>query len=112
VTRRRREIREAVRELQWTDFASRTNRLRTGINRRRDRRAADGLLGRRGTARVSAHPGSLRLGRTADNDIQLDSRFVSRHHAQLTVGPRNAVIEDLNSTNGIYFGGKRVKRRS
>lgn len=107
------DVRDAVRELQWTDFASRTNRMRT----------AGGFLGET-IARliISAdgedpreYPltqGRFVIGRTEDNDIELDSRFVSRHHAQLRVSPRNAVIEDLNSTNGIYIGGNRIKRRT
>jgi general secretion pathway protein A len=107
------EIREAIRELQWTDYASRTNRLRTGL-------AFGGeTVARLMISSAGEEPrefplteGRFVLGRTADNDIQLDSRFVSRHHAQLTVGARTAVIEDLNSTNGIYFSGRRIKRRS
>ena len=55
--------------------------------------------------------GRIILGRTSDNDLQIDSKFVSRHHAQIiTYGP-DSVIEDLNSTNGIYLRGKRVKKR-
>jgi len=106
------ELREAIRELQWTDFASRTNRLRAGVN------FGSETIARLMVTAAGEEPfeypltqGRFVLGRTADNDIQLDSRFVSRHHAQLTVSARSAVIEDLNSTNGIYFGGKRVKRR-
>jgi general secretion pathway protein A len=107
------EVREAVRELQWTDYASRTSRLRTG-----------GVFGGRTVARlIISTPGEeLReypltegrfvIGRTPDNDIQLDSRFVSRHHAQITIGQRTASVEDLNSTNGVYCGGKRIKRRA
>ncbi len=106
------EVREAVRELQWTDFASRTNRLRTGTNFGSETIAR--LMISTSGEEPREYPltqGRFVLGRTADNDIQLDSRFVSRHHAQLTVSARSAVIEDLNSTNGIYFGGKRIKRR-
>ncbi|MFU8896186.1 MAG: AAA family ATPase [Gammaproteobacteria bacterium] len=107
------EVREATSELQWTDYASRTNRLRTGA-------AFGGETIARlliSTADESPHEyplsqGRFVIGRTPDNDIQLDSRFVSRHHAQLTISPRTAVVEDLNSTNGIYFGGRRIKRRT
>jgi len=56
--------------------------------------------------------GRVILGRTTENDIQLDSKFVSRHHAQLTVSPRAAVLEDLNSTNGVYFLDRRIKRHT
>jgi len=50
------------------------------------------------------------VGRTPDNDVQIDSRFVSRHHCQIITTAQGSVIEDLNSTNGIYVQGKRVRR--
>jgi type II secretory pathway predicted ATPase ExeA len=54
--------------------------------------------------------GRLIVGRTTDNDVQIDSRFVSRHHCQVITTPHACVIEDLNSTNGIYVKSKRVRR--
>jgi pSer/pThr/pTyr-binding forkhead associated (FHA) protein len=58
----------------------------------------------------SLNVGRIIIGRTSDNDIQIDSRFVSRHHCQITTGTQGSVIEDLNSTNGIYVQGKRMRR--
>jgi len=106
------ELREAVQELQWTDYSSRTNRLRTGFPQ--GVRTVARLLVSAPEEEPREYPltqGRFVIGRTADNDIQLDSRFVSRHHAQVTLGSRSAVIEDLNSTNGIYANGRRIKRR-
>jgi general secretion pathway protein A len=54
--------------------------------------------------------GRIVVGRTADNDLQIDSRFVSRHHCQIVTNAHSSVIEDLNSTNGIYVKSKRVRR--
>jgi len=54
--------------------------------------------------------GRVIVGRTTDNDVQIDSRFVSRHHCQVITTPHACVIEDLNSTNGIYVKSKRVRR--
>jgi len=54
--------------------------------------------------------GRIIVGRTPDNDLQIDSRFVSRHHCQVITTPQACVIEDLNSTNGIYVKSKRVRR--
>jgi general secretion pathway protein A len=56
--------------------------------------------------------GRVIVGRTADNDVQIDSRFVSRHHCQIITTAQGSVIEDLNSTNGIYVPGKRVRRHN
>ena len=50
------------------------------------------------------------IGRTSDNDLQIDSKFVSRHHAQLVTSEEGTVLEDLNSTNGVYLNGRRVRR--
>jgi len=52
------------------------------------------------------------IGRTPDNDLQLDAKYISRHHAVILVGPVNAVIEDLNSTNGVQVNGRRVTRHT
>jgi type II secretory pathway predicted ATPase ExeA len=52
------------------------------------------------------------IGRTADNDLQIDSRFVSRHHCQIVTKADGCVVEDLNSTNGIVVKAKRVRRHS
>src|SRR5690606_20380677 len=46
-----------------------------------------------------------------DNDLQIDSKYISRHHAQIITSIHTSVLEDLNSTNGIYVRSKRVRRR-
>ncbi len=50
------------------------------------------------------------VGRSPDNEIPIRSKFVSRRHAQITSNNFGCTIEDLNSTNGILVGNKRVKR--
>jgi pSer/pThr/pTyr-binding forkhead associated (FHA) protein len=54
--------------------------------------------------------GRLIVGRTPDNDVHIDSRFVSRHHCQIITTAQSSVIEDLNSTNGVYVKSARVRR--
>src|SRR5580704_5024405 len=54
--------------------------------------------------------GRLIVGRTPDNDVHIDSRFVSRHHCQIITTEHSCVVEDLNSTNGIYVKSARVRR--
>ncbi len=64
----------------------------------------------RTTQELPLRLGRVIIGRTSDNDVQVDSRFVSRHHCQIITGVEGSVIEDLNSTNGIFVQGKRVRR--
>jgi|SRR5579884_215356 len=50
-----------------------------------------------------------RLGRFPDNDIVLDDRRVSRHHAELIERGSGWLLRDVGSTNGIAINGKIVK---
>jgi len=59
---------------------------------------------------VPLRVGRVIIGRTPDNDVHIDSRFVSRHHCQIIITAHSCVIEDLNSTNGIYVKSARVRR--
>jgi chromosome segregation ATPase len=52
------------------------------------------------------------IGRTPDNDIQVDTTFISRHHAVLLSNPDQCVVEDLNSTNGVKINGRPVNRQA
>ena len=52
------------------------------------------------------------VGRTPDNDLQIDAKFISRHHAVILAGPAQTIIEDLNSTNGVQVNGRRVTRQA
>jgi chromosome segregation ATPase len=51
------------------------------------------------------------VGRTPDNDLQIDAKFISRHHAVVLAGPAHAIIEDLNSTNGVMVNNRRITRQ-
>lgn len=50
------------------------------------------------------------IGRAEDNDISLGRSSISRHHAVILAGPRQTVIEDLDSTNGVLVNRRRVRQ--
>ena len=126
------DVHSAVGELHWVEYSSRTGsrlihgnpaeapllgadetaeRRVPGANETRGAPLARILLATGGQT-VSEHelfPGRLIIGRTPANDLQIDSRFVSRHHCQIVTTAQSCVIEDLNSTNGIYLQSKRVR---
>ncbi len=52
------------------------------------------------------------IGRTPENDVQINAQHISRHHAVIHAGPTHAIIEDLNSTNGVIVNGRRVLRQT
>lgn len=64
---------------------------------------------------VDEHPilhEQLTIGRNIDNDIHIDDSTISNHHARIIVESNNSYVEDLNSTNGTYVNGQRIKRHA
>ena len=49
------------------------------------------------------------VGRDQNCDILIDHPQVSRNHISVMVGPEGVVIQDLNSRNGTFVNGLRVK---
>ena len=54
--------------------------------------------------------GSVTIGRSSKNEITLSDRAVSRAHARMRFQKDSWVIEDLGSSNGIFFDGERVAK--
>jgi pSer/pThr/pTyr-binding forkhead associated (FHA) protein len=51
---------------------------------------------------------SYRIGSRPDNDVVIDQKDVSRHHAVLRVQDGGLQITDLDSKNGTFINGARV----
>ena len=52
----------------------------------------------------------LRIGRRRDNDIAIDNLMISSAHAQILSIGQNALLQDLDSTNGTLVNGVRVQQ--
>ncbi|HKE94543.1 MAG TPA: AAA family ATPase [Povalibacter sp.] len=129
------DVRAAVDEMQWVEYAERSVKLQalSGLNNGTlnslaqsvsgapaadaagERRVVLGriMVGFNGAtiAERELTVGRFIIGRTTDNDLQIDSKYISRHHAQIITTAQTCVLEDLNSTNGIHVRSKRVRRR-
>ncbi len=112
----RNDVKAAIEELNWQEHEGVTGRHQQLQELHADRAAnedvtaievfADGEL-------VSRHTfplGRVIVGRSPDNEVFVDSKYVSRHHAQLVSDDSGCVVEDLNSTNGIFLREKQVKK--
>ncbi|MDH3494704.1 MAG: FHA domain-containing protein, partial [Acidobacteriota bacterium] len=53
----------------------------------------------------------LTIGRDPESDITLDGLQISNNHARLKQTDAGVVVDDLNSTNGVYVNGGRISRR-
>ncbi len=110
------EVMVAVAELEWEEHESTTGRHRQ-LEQVAARLVDDSMLTqievRSDGERVALqnYPlGRVIVGRSPDNEIYVKSKFVSRHHAQIVTDEEGCVIEDLNSTNGVFLGEKQIKK--
>jgi type II secretory pathway predicted ATPase ExeA len=112
-------VKAAVEELQWVEYSERLREHDRGMDNtgrfvdasgrpmaRLEVLYRDQLVGEFRLA-----PGKAIIGRTADNDVQIQSRFISRHHAQVVSDQTQSILEDLNSTNGVFIRSQRVKHQ-
>ena len=110
------EIMEAVTELDWEEHES-----TTGLHQKLEQLSARLLDDTKLTqievrtdgeqvALQTFPQGRVIVGRSPDNEIYIKSKFVSRHHAQIVSDEEGCIIEDLNSTNGLFLGEKQIKK--
>ena len=59
---------------------------------------------------LSELDGSTVVGRHSECDICLPSEEISRRHARVEVTTDGLYVEDLDSANGTFVNGKRVRR--
>jgi hypothetical protein len=110
------DVMAAVAELDWSEHESNTGRFDKLHQVERQRTMNDHVtrIEVRSDGEVieelSFPPGRIIVGRSPDNEIYIKSKFVSRHHAQLISDDDGCVIEDLNSTNGVFLGEKQIKK--
>ncbi|HBM74755.1 MAG TPA: hypothetical protein DD429_04280 [Clostridiaceae bacterium] len=50
------------------------------------------------------------IGRLPDNNIVLDSEYVSGKHARIYLKNNSYVLKDLGSTNGTFLNGARINK--
>ena len=56
-------------------------------------------------------PGAIKtVGRAPRADFVLDVPLVSRLHCRLTLQDNGVLVEDLDSTNGTFVNGSRVRK--
>lgn len=110
------DVLTAIEELNWKVHHSETG-IREKLHQVDDRKPADSavtqIVVRENDEIIAEHTlptGRVIIGRSPDNEIYIKSKFVSRHHAQLVSDDTGCVVEDLNSTNGVFLGEKQIKK--
>jgi general secretion pathway protein A len=104
------EVRGAANQLQWVEFDARAHEAETKGSIA-DEPTVGHIRIELENAVVTEFDlplGKITLGRSANNDVRIDSRYVSRNHCQIVTTAQYSVIEDLQSQNGIAVGSRRV----
>ena len=65
----------------------------------------------RGNLKFPLHKQIITIGRSPQNDIHIRSRFISRYHARIVCDKDGAMIEDLDSSNGVCVNSHRARRQ-
>lgn len=114
------EILEATQDARWPDALAR-EKTHPSVDAHPEPIAAPEvehtasakLLVSRSKKHIATLPlaaGRVSIGRALDNELRLDTQFVSRHHCQIVTVGEVSTIEDLGSVNGIVVNGNAVKR--
>jgi uncharacterized protein YkwD len=91
-------------------MASGTGRTGRGTRRRRSRREARLVaLGAAPAREYELEAREVSVGSAADNRIVVAEHTVSRHHARLVRKLATYQLVDLDSTNGTFVNGRRVR---
>ncbi|MGI9259859.1 MAG: AAA family ATPase [Gammaproteobacteria bacterium] len=110
------ELMMAVEELQWVPYIARVKErerafqsgirhLVTGVPLAR----LDVIHDDKIVNQFDLPSGRAILGRASSADIAIQSKVISRHHAQIVTDLQQSQLEDLNSTNGIFVNSQRVR---
>ena len=75
----------------------------------RQKIALEVIEGKDRGARVVASSEEINIGTLPTNDLVLTDASVSRYHVRITTGIRGFVITDLDSTNGTWISGLRIR---
>ncbi|MBI4861902.1 MAG: GAF domain-containing protein [Candidatus Riflebacteria bacterium] len=62
-------------------------------------------------SRMTIEKPELSIGRVEENDIVIDHRKVSRHHARIVSSADGVTMVDCGSTTGCFHKGKKFKKR-
>lgn len=111
------DVNAAVDELNWHEYEGNTGHhdkllRRTNVPRARFDTTQIEVRSNGERLWVQSFPfGRIVVGRSSNDEIYIDSKFISRHHAQLVSNDEGCMIEDLKSTNGIFVGEKKIKKK-
>ena len=53
---------------------------------------------------------TVTIGRFQDNDVRIDNRFISGHHAKIVTVQGQSYVVDMGSRNGTFVNGQRVNK--
>ncbi len=104
------EIRAAASQLQWVEFGAREGNEDAKANIAEECAVGHVRIEHENAvvAEFDLPVGKISVGRAMNNDVRIDSCFVSRNHCRIVTTAEYSVIEDLQSQNGLIVASRRV----
>ena len=107
----------AIEELQWVPYSERISERKRALEATDQFEMGSVPLAKldvmyRGklVGDIDLSAGKIIIGRTSENDLQINSKVVSKHHAQIVTDLQQCQLEDLNSTIGVFVKARQVTR--
>ena len=88
-------------------FSGDAEEVRGGVSALRDQKLIYRLIW--GNREIALGFGENLFGRDEHALVWIDDALVSRRHARIVIDEAGAVLEDLDSLNGTYLHGKRIR---
>lgn len=106
-------LQTAFTELGWVPFSQRARRGDLPAEPVvADGAAARLMLMRDGSllSALAMNTDRIMIGRDSSNDIAIASQYISRNHASFRCDAGRYSVQDLNSTNGTFLNGRRIRQ--
>jgi len=107
-------IEEVILELQWKPYSERSLKIEHpkevyGLDQQPPRVIIQ-ISGTEEKREYILDQEIVTIGRFKDNDIRIDNRFISGHHAKIVTIQEQSYVVDLRSTNGTLVNGQRITK--
>ncbi|MFT7461533.1 MAG: general secretion pathway protein A [Planctomycetota bacterium] len=107
-------IEEVITELQWTPFSERSRKTIHPQDiyslEQQPPKVLIQISGSEDKREFVLEKETVSIGRFEGNDIRVDNRYISGHHAKIVTVQGQSYVVDLGSTNGTFVNGHRISK--
>jgi general secretion pathway protein A len=107
-------IEEVIMELQWTPYSERSLKIIHPQDiynlDQQPPKVIIQISGNEEKKEYMLEKETVNIGRFEGNDIRVDNRYISGHHAKIVTVQGQSYVVDLGSRNGTFVNGQRISK--